>query len=95
MSELTRRTVLSGAAAAAAIAPLAAPWAAFAAAPPAGTQVPGWYRYKIGNFEVTVVTDGAPPRRGSTILVNIGCTMNSSAALTKMAAVTVASRRSR
>ena len=58
MSELTRRTMLSGAAAAAAIAPLAAPWAAFAAAPPAGTQVPGWYRYKVGNFEITVVTDG-------------------------------------
>ena len=30
MSELTRRTMLSGAAAAAAIAPLAAPWASFA-----------------------------------------------------------------
>ena len=58
MSELTRRTMLSGAAAAA-IAPLGAPpWAAFAAAPPAGTQVPGWYRYKVGNFEITVVTDG-------------------------------------
>ena len=50
MSELTRRTMLSGAAAAAAIAPLGAPWAAFAAAPPAGTQVPGWYRYKVGTF---------------------------------------------
>jgi glyoxylase-like metal-dependent hydrolase (beta-lactamase superfamily II) len=58
MSELTRRTMLSGAAAVAAIAPLGAPWAAFAAAPPAGTQVPGWYRYKVGNFEITVVTDG-------------------------------------
>ena len=58
MSELTRRAMLSGAAAAAAIAPLAAPWAAFAAAPPAGTQAPGCYRYKVGNFEITVVTDG-------------------------------------
>ena len=57
MSELTRRAMLSGAAAAA-IAPLAAPWAAFAAAPPAGTQAPGWYRYKVGSFEITVVTDG-------------------------------------
>ncbi len=29
------------------------------AAPPAGTQAPGWYRYKVGSIEVTVVTDGA------------------------------------
>src|SRR5215813_1954161 len=32
-------------------------------------------------------TCGAPPSRGSTILVNIGCTANRSAALRKMAAV--------
>lgn len=30
-----------------------------AAAPFAGKQNPGWYRYKVGDFEVTVVTDGA------------------------------------
>ena len=58
MSELTRRTVLSGAAAANAIAPLAAPMGGFRRGPPAGTQVPGWYRYKVGSFEITVVTDG-------------------------------------
>ena len=29
-----------------------------AAAPPAGTQNAGWYRYKVGTHEVTVVTDG-------------------------------------
>ncbi len=40
-------------------------------------------------------TDGAPPKRGSTILVNIGCTMNSSAALRVMAAVNVASSKAR
>ena len=28
-------------------------------APPASTQAPGWYRYKVGSIEVTVVTDGA------------------------------------
>jgi len=28
------------------------------AAPVAGKQNAGWYRYKVGNFEVTVVTDG-------------------------------------
>jgi glyoxylase-like metal-dependent hydrolase (beta-lactamase superfamily II) len=29
-----------------------------AAAPMLGTQAPGFYRYKLGSFEVTVVTDG-------------------------------------
>jgi len=29
-----------------------------AAAPVAGKQNAGWYRYKVGDFEVTVVTDG-------------------------------------
>ena len=57
MNDITRRTVLTGAAAAA-FAPLAAPHAAIAAAPLAGTQAPGWYRYKVGSFEVTVVADG-------------------------------------
>ena len=36
-------------------------------------------------------TAGAPPSRGSTILVNIGCTANSSAALRKIAAVKTSS----
>src|SRR5215475_9372085 len=36
-------------------------------------------------------TCGAPPNRGSTILVNIGCTANMSAALRKMAPVRAAS----
>src|SRR5262245_14805420 len=30
-----------------------------AAAPLAEKQNPGWHRYKVGSFEVTVVTDGA------------------------------------
>jgi glyoxylase-like metal-dependent hydrolase (beta-lactamase superfamily II) len=58
MTELTRRTVLAGAAAATAL-PLAAASPARAAAPPAGKQAPGFYRYKVGSHEVTVVTDGA------------------------------------
>jgi hypothetical protein len=29
-----------------------------APAPVAGKQNAGWYRYKVGDFEVTVVTDG-------------------------------------
>ncbi len=58
MREPTRRTVLAGAAAAT-LAPLAVPSAAIAAAPPTQKQAPGWYRYKVGSFEITVVTDGA------------------------------------
>ena len=58
MTELTRRTLLACAAAATAV-PLAATMPAHSAAPPAGKQAPGWYRYKVGTYEVTVVTDGA------------------------------------
>ena len=56
MTDLTRRTML-GAAAAAAAAPLAATSSA-AAAPPAGKQVPSYYRYKIGDYELTTILDG-------------------------------------
>ena len=60
MTELTRRSLLTGTVAttAAAAVPLATSFPARAAAPPAGTQAPGWYRYKVGSFEITVVTDG-------------------------------------
>jgi glyoxylase-like metal-dependent hydrolase (beta-lactamase superfamily II) len=60
MTELNRRVLLTGAAAASAataFTPLAT-LPASAAAPLAGKQNPGWYRYKVGDFEVTVVTDG-------------------------------------
>jgi len=56
-SELSRRGLLSSAAAAALAAAL--PAQPFAAAPAAGTQAAGFYRYKVGDIEVTVVTDGA------------------------------------
>lgn len=58
MTTFTRRNLLSAAASAAAIAalPLAGP--VRAATPAAGKQAAGWYRYKIGSFEVTVATDG-------------------------------------
>jgi len=61
MTELTRRSVLTGTAAATAIAlsPFDGRSAARAAAPAAGKQAPGWYRYKVGTIEVTVATDGA------------------------------------
>src|SRR5262252_7465431 len=60
MTELTRRTLLASTAAATAVAalPLTTGRPGHAAAPPAGTQAPGWYRYKVGSFEITVVTDG-------------------------------------
>ena len=59
MTLLTRRAVLAGAAATTALSPLAASPPAQAAAPLAGKQAPGWYRYKVGSIEITAVTDGA------------------------------------
>ena len=63
MSELTRRSVLVGTAAATAtvLSPVGRKSPAKAAAPLVGKQTPGWYRYKVGSFEVTVVTDGNRP----------------------------------
>jgi glyoxylase-like metal-dependent hydrolase (beta-lactamase superfamily II) len=60
MTRFDRRSLLTSAAAAtgaAVLAPLAS-WPAFAAAPMAGTQNAGWYRYKVGTHEITVATDG-------------------------------------
>jgi glyoxylase-like metal-dependent hydrolase (beta-lactamase superfamily II) len=62
MTELNRRAVLAGviaAGAAATLNPLAAIGPAKASTPLQGKQAPGWYRYKVGEIEVTVVTDGA------------------------------------
>jgi glyoxylase-like metal-dependent hydrolase (beta-lactamase superfamily II) len=58
MTDLTRRTALAGIAAttAAAMLPSGAP--AHAATPAAGKQAAGYYRYMLGSFEITVVTDG-------------------------------------
>jgi glyoxylase-like metal-dependent hydrolase (beta-lactamase superfamily II) len=58
MTELSRRHLLTGVAAAA-LTPAVAITPAVAASPPAGKQAPGFYRYKVGDIEVTVVTDGA------------------------------------
>lgn len=59
MSELSRRTILRGAAAASALAFAPGGIApSRAAAPTAGKQAPGFYRYKLGDYEITVVTDG-------------------------------------
>ena len=56
MTELTRRHVLAGAGAS-----LALGSHAFAEVPPAGKQVPSFYRSKLGDYELTVVSDGARP----------------------------------
>jgi glyoxylase-like metal-dependent hydrolase (beta-lactamase superfamily II) len=58
MTQPTRRAVLVGATAATALAPLMAVPPARAASPLSGKQAPGFYRYKVGSYEVTVVTDG-------------------------------------
>ncbi len=57
MTNVSRRTLLAGVAAAA-VSPIVVQIPAHAAAPPAGKQAAGFYRYKVGSFEVTVVTDG-------------------------------------
>jgi glyoxylase-like metal-dependent hydrolase (beta-lactamase superfamily II) len=61
MTDLTRRDLLAGAAAAgvtAMLPPFAMP-PADAAVPPTGAQAPGFYRYKVGSFECTSINDGA------------------------------------
>src|SRR5262247_225211 len=62
MSKLTRRTVLATAAAAAA-SPMLAPAPVRAAAPISGNQAPGFYRYKLGDYEIAVVIDGVWNRK--------------------------------
>ncbi len=59
--DLSRRQLLAGTALAGtalATASTALPKAALAAAPQSGQQGPGFYRYKVGNYEVTAVNDG-------------------------------------
>ncbi len=58
---LTRRDVLVGGLATAALAvdQLAHPVTALASSPPAGKQAPAFYRAKLGDFEITQISDGA------------------------------------
>ena len=56
MNNLTRRNLIAGAATVSVLSPFAVPRLQ-AAAPLAEKQNHGWYRYKVGSFEVTVVTD--------------------------------------
>ncbi len=58
---MTRRRALAGAAAAGAAAglsPLAASVHAKAPVPQSGTQAPSFYRYRVGDFEMTTFSDG-------------------------------------
>jgi hypothetical protein len=52
-----RLLALGGAAAAAGLA-VPARLARADAPPQLGTQAPAWYRFKVGEFEVTVLSDG-------------------------------------
>src|SRR3972149_3771147 len=58
MMQLTRRKLFAGAAAASAATALSPLTVTHAAAPPAGKQAPGFYRYKVGSLECTQATDG-------------------------------------
>ncbi|HVI28223.1 MAG TPA: MBL fold metallo-hydrolase [Hansschlegelia sp.] len=60
MTAMSRRTILAAAAASAASGAVAG--SAKAAAPAAGRQAPGVYRYNVGSFEVTALTDGVARR---------------------------------
>src|SRR3954471_13472682 len=59
MIELTRRGLIGSAGATGAA--LAFPSQGLAGAPPANKQAPSFYRSKLGDFELTVVSDGARP----------------------------------
>jgi glyoxylase-like metal-dependent hydrolase (beta-lactamase superfamily II) len=61
---------LRGAAAAWAVTILFGTVAAHAAAPQQKTQAPGYYRFKLGDFEVTVLSDGTFPMKAAEILAN-------------------------
>jgi glyoxylase-like metal-dependent hydrolase (beta-lactamase superfamily II) len=62
MTDVSRRQLLAGVAAvgtAAALSPLMGIPVARGAVPPAGGQAPGFYRYKVGDYECTSINDGA------------------------------------
>jgi glyoxylase-like metal-dependent hydrolase (beta-lactamase superfamily II) len=62
MTDVSRRQLLAGVAVAgtaAALSPLGGLPVARASVPPAGSQAPGFYRYKVGDYECTSINDGA------------------------------------
>jgi len=73
MNDLSRRHLLAGAAAvgaASAFSPLGA-LTARAAVPPAATQAPGFYRYKVGAIECTSINDGVFLRSIDNLVTNV------------------------
>ena len=69
MTALSRRALLAGTAAAAATAAVGLT-PARATAPAVGKQAPGIYRHKLGDFEITQITDGGFIRPVSGFVVN-------------------------
>jgi glyoxylase-like metal-dependent hydrolase (beta-lactamase superfamily II) len=66
-----RRTLPLALATALALGSLGAPSPALAEAPMAQAQAPGWYRMKLGSFEVTAVSDGTVKLPVDQLLTNI------------------------
>ena len=58
---LSRRHLLRGASAAGALGAFGSLNSVLAKAPMLGTQAPAFYRFKIGDFEATIATDGGLP----------------------------------
>jgi glyoxylase-like metal-dependent hydrolase (beta-lactamase superfamily II) len=58
LNVVSRRSLLAGACAATALATTPAPTPAWAKAPLKNTQAPAFHRFKVGEFEATVVSDG-------------------------------------
>ena len=58
---LSRRHLLKGASAVGALGAFGSLNPALAKAPMLGTQAPAFYRFKIGDFEATIATDGGLP----------------------------------
>ena len=68
----TRRSLLTGTAAAGAAAFMAPAISGRvrAAVPPAAKQAPGYYRFKVGDYEVTLLHDGAFVRPSQGFVTN-------------------------
>ncbi len=73
MIDLNRRELLAGAAALGAAAALSQlmPPSAEAAVAPSGAQAPGFYRYKVGDYECTSINDGVFLRPAENFVSNL------------------------
>lgn len=72
MPKISRRQLLAATTAAAVLSPLVQPVRpAHAAAPPVGTQAPGFFRFKVGDFEVTTLHDGFSTRKPEGYVRNV------------------------